>query len=525
MRRPDGFWNNAGQVWRDSLGDCDVLGRSLSGPVNLFVRIVDEGDFVFFQHGHEDVFEFRLPEFAFVEFGFHGLAGGEVGKAAHEEEGVRIFEGKERAEDLHADCGVGGDRFGAESLKKLRALARFGFVGPHFDNHAAHCAEDAGGAAIASFRGKPWLLKIAFSAGRIVLTCGRGGKNVMRLVWMATLVLVLPAAALTQEAKGPTDAKAQKTFQTAQEWAQRHEYQSAVDSFKKADKQDGGHCEECAYRIVKYGEMIGDYKSADEAAQQLIADASSAKQMALAHLTRSTVQMREGLAKNKADCFAEADREFKLSLASYANNPQADYYDGMALAHLKQDADAKAEFEKFLSLAPEGDVERLRAQRYVDNPELARARMAPAFTVTTLSGEQVSLDGLAGKVVLIDFWATWCGPCREALPHMKEIAQKFSGEPLVVMSISLDNNEAAWKSFVAKNGMTWLQYRDGGFTGPISRLFAVEAIPHTFTIDADGVLQDEHIGDASLEGKLKKLCAQARQRQEAPHPALQSGSE
>jgi hypothetical protein len=66
--------------------------------------------------------------------------------------------------------------------------------------------------------------------------------------------------------------------------------------------------------------------------------------------------------------------------------------------------------------------------------------------------------------------------------------------------------------------MTWLQYRDGGFTSPISKLFAVTAIPHTFTIDAEGVLQDEHIGDASIEGKLKKLLAQACELQQQPQP-------
>jgi hypothetical protein len=69
--------------------------------------------------------------------------------------------------------------------------------------------------------------------------------------------------------------------------------------------------------------------------------------------------------------------------------------------------------------------------------------------------------------------------------------------------------------------MTWLQYRDGGINGPISKLYGANAIPRTFTIDADGVLQDEHIGDAILEGKLKKLCARARQLQEAPQTAMQ----
>jgi peroxiredoxin len=142
--------------------------------------------------------------------------------------------------------------------------------------------------------------------------------------------------------------------------------------------------------------------------------------------------------------------------------------------------------------------------------------MAPPFSVTTLDGGRISLDDLQGKVVLLGFWATWCGPCREALPHIHDIAKKFQGEPLVILSFSLDSDEQAWKEFVAKHEMTWPQYRDGGFSGSIAKMFSVTAIPHTFTIDADGVLQDEHIGDASMEGKLKKLIAQARELQPQP---------
>jgi peroxiredoxin len=143
---------------------------------------------------------------------------------------------------------------------------------------------------------------------------------------------------------------------------------------------------------------------------------------------------------------------------------------------------------------------------------------APNFTLEDSNGATVKLSDYKGKVVLLDFWATWCEPCREALPHLREVAKKFQGQPLVVVSVSLDDNEQRWKDFVAKNGMTWAQYRDGGFTGSISKLFGVTAIPHTFTIDAEGVLQDEHIGDASIEGKLKKLLAQARELQAKPEP-------
>jgi peroxiredoxin len=83
------------------------------------------------------------------------------------------------------------------------------------------------------------------------------------------------------------------------------------------------------------------------------------------------------------------------------------------------------------------------------------------------------------------------------------------------LSISVDTDQGKWKDFIAKNEMTWPQSCDNGFTGPVTKLFGVNSIPHTFTIDADGVLQEEHVGDASIEGKLKKLLARARELQPA----------
>ncbi|MGC1685532.1 MAG: TlpA disulfide reductase family protein, partial [Candidatus Acidiferrales bacterium] len=201
---------------------------------------------------------------------------------------------------------------------------------------------------------------------------------------------------------------------------------------------------------------------------------------------------------------------------AYPQFAEAILADGRALARMKQDDAAKAQFERYVQMKPVDDPERQRALRYIAEPELARARMAPPFSIITIDGQHISMDDLTGKVVLIDFWATWCGPCREAMPHVRDIAKKFQGQPLVILSVSLDEDEAKWKEFISKNGMTWLNYRDGGFKGSVAKLFGVEAIPHTFTIDADGVLQDEHIGDAAIEGKLKKLLARARELQAQP---------
>jgi thiol-disulfide isomerase/thioredoxin len=140
--------------------------------------------------------------------------------------------------------------------------------------------------------------------------------------------------------------------------------------------------------------------------------------------------------------------------------------------------------------------------------------MAPAFTVTALDGSRFNLDEMGGRIVLIDFWATWCGPCREELPHMKKIAQEFANEPLVIISVSWDSDEAKWKDFIQKNEMTWVQYRDTDHV--LANAFGINAIPHYFTIDTDGVLTAEMLGEGSnVEGKLKKLIAKAKAAREA----------
>jgi thiol-disulfide isomerase/thioredoxin len=261
--------------------------------------------------------------------------------------------------------------------------------------------------------------------------------------------------------------------------------------------------------MIQYGLELHEWKIAQAAAEEMLSEAQADKGIALSHFQLGFVFFAEGLDKHKDELFARAHDEFTQALASAPNFPDAIISDGKALAHLKQDEATNAQFQKYVQMKPVGDPQRQRAMRYISEPELARARMAPAFAVNTLDGQHISMDDLTGKVVLIDFWASWCGPCREALPHMQQIAKKFQGPPLVVLSVSLDTDEQKWKEFITKNGMTWVQYRDGGFTGPIASRFGVKAIPQTVTIDADGVLQDEHIGDASIAGKLKKLVARA----------------
>ncbi len=337
------------------------------------------------------------------------------------------------------------------------------------------------------------------------------------LITLALVCALSPLHAQTNDVK-PTDEKALKSYNAALQLLREREQAAALGEFRKADKQDGGHCYACQQQMMRLGLELYDWKTVELAAQEMIAGAQGERATAIAHYEYGVILVREATEKHKEELYTRAHDEFVKALAAYPGFPDALFQDGKVLAQLHQDDAAIARFEEFVKMEKPDEPNHQRALRYISNPELARARMAPAFAVTTLDGQHISMDDLQGKVVLLDFWATWCGPCREALPHLRNIAKKFEGQPLVVLSVSLDANEEQWKKFVAENAMTWAQYRDGGFTSPISKLFGVTAIPHTFTIDAEGVLQDEHIGDASIEGKLKKLIAQARELQPKPQP-------
>jgi peroxiredoxin len=110
---------------------------------------------------------------------------------------------------------------------------------------------------------------------------------------------------------------------------------------------------------------------------------------------------------------------------------------------------------------------------------------APAFNLQTLDGKTINIASYKGKVVLLDFWATWCGPCRQALPELKALLQKNHGKPLVVISVSADEDPKTVELFAHTNGMTWPQAWDG--QGKVAGgVFGIESLPSYVLIDAQG---------------------------------------
>jgi len=108
-----------------------------------------------------------------------------------------------------------------------------------------------------------------------------------------------------------------------------------------------------------------------------------------------------------------------------------------------------------------------------------------------------------GKVILLDFWASWCGPCRNALPNLKRLQAVYGGSDFVVISISEDDDESAWHAFVSSHNMTWPQRLDSD--GSMQSQFGVNALPTYVLIGRDGTILQKLVGEAPAESIVERI--------------------
>lgn len=135
---------------------------------------------------------------------------------------------------------------------------------------------------------------------------------------------------------------------------------------------------------------------------------------------------------------------------------------------------------------------------------------APEIELAGVDGKAIKLSSLKGKMVLIDFWASWCGPCRRENPNVVGAYEKYkkakfkTAKGFEIYSVSLDNNAEAWKAAIAKDGLVWKNHVSDlkGWNSAAAALYGVSSIPMSFLIDENGVIVAKNLRGLELHTKI-----------------------
>jgi peroxiredoxin len=128
------------------------------------------------------------------------------------------------------------------------------------------------------------------------------------------------------------------------------------------------------------------------------------------------------------------------------------------------------------------------------------------FTQLTPEGNSVSLSDFRGKYVLIDFWASWCGPCRKENPNVVNVYNKYHNDGFEVLGVSLDQNKENWLKAIESDGLVWTQVSDlKGWSNEVANQYGIKSIPSSLLIDPNGIIIGKNLNGAELEFAIKEI--------------------
>lgn len=328
---------------------------------------------------------------------------------------------------------------------------------------------------------------------------------------IALLVFLEPARSL---ATGGLSVPAQQDgvayddeMEKGREFMRLQKYEDALKSYKRANEMADKKSPDCVLGMAQAYQGLEAYKNAVESCDRLVELAGNDNALrALAYNLKGIAL--QSLANNKDQKrLQEAEAAFRQALPLNADLPIVYYNLGFTLMQQGRDQEGIAELREYVELQPKG-IKSDEARRLIENPRRARENFAPDFSITTSDGEYITLEDLRGKVVLLDFWATWCGPCVASVPALRSLHNSYKKEPsLVMIAISSDSEAEGWRAFIAKNQMVWPQYRDRDHK--VGHAFDVRALPTYIVIDHEGITRYRStgfgsMGTAAIEDAIRK---------------------
>jgi thiol-disulfide isomerase/thioredoxin len=303
-----------------------------------------------------------------------------------------------------------------------------------------------------------------------------------QLTTIAALLLCLSSLVAAQE----RDVKFKEEMAKGDAALAKREYGDALKAYKQANANRKGKSRHALHGMARAHFGAGAHgKVVDTCGETLKHVGGDRELEALARNLRASSLVQLSV---KADDrrLAQAEQDLLAALQLAPNVLEARYNLGFLLLRTNRDAAGIAMLREFLELAPPPAVAE-KARRLIENPRRAREAFAPDFSIVTLEGQRITLDSLRGKTVLLDFWGTWCPPCRAATPDLIRLAKKHADRPFVIVGVSSDENEKVVQDYVQKNRMAWPQFVDAG--REVHRAFNVSMFPTYVIIDAEGIVR------------------------------------
>ena len=295
---------------------------------------------------------------------------------------------------------------------------------------------------------------------------------------------------------------------------QLRQYDDALTAYKRASSLRNKQSAEAHFGMARAYRELDALKSAADSCTDALKYVGVDKELeATIRNVRGSVVF-ELVENNDDKRLRDVETDFRAVTRLSEKLPIAQYNLGYVLLRQGRDGEGIEALKMFLAKGT-GGREAEEARRMIEDPRRSRVMFAPDFSITTLQREHIALEDLRGRVVVLDFWATWCPPCLAATPGLQRLAKKYANEPFTLIGVSLDRNEEAWKDYVDRNRMDWPQYLDNG---RLARLYKIKPIPTYVLIDQEGIVRATKSGygsstDGWLDGEVRK-CLKAMKQTE-----------
>ncbi len=307
---------------------------------------------------------------------------------------------------------------------------------------------------------------------------------------MRLLVLIAAAAIVAFQGKA-ADPAVTAAMERGEARLKARNFDEAIREFKQANELQNKQSAAAFFGLSRVYHAMGAYKNEAEACADGLKFVGDNTALAASLHNQRGMALAAQAEKNTDKVIKEAEAEFRAVLTLTDSMPIAAYNLGVMLMRQSRDDEGRAALHLYVDSGPRTSQFAL-AKSMIANPRRAREPFAPDYSFTSLDGEAMSSQDLAGKVVLLDFWGTWCGPCLAATEDLVRLHKKYSVDPRFVMiGISSDPPKDKDKllAYIKDRRMNWTHVQDTP-QRPFHRAFDVVKFPTYIVIDHEGILTE-----------------------------------